>query len=223
MAEIPKLKIEAFDQPEMTGDPVASFQVQLNPENYNRRFQIKYNDQQASGSDGGELRFDKIDKQKIDFEFLFDETGAIQAPTESNLGVDERINGMKEAMMRYDGSIHRPRYLKIVWATLLFKCCLESLDVSYKLFKPDGTPLRATVRASFVEFTENELRVRRQDDSSPDLTHKRIVKMGDTLPRLTFEIYGDSKYYLEVAKANGLVDFRNLAPGSVIFFPSVQK
>src|SRR5690606_22603351 len=141
-------------------------------------------------------------------------------PTESNLGVDERINGMKEAMMRYDGSIHRPRYLKIVWATLLFKCCLESLDVSYKLFKPDGTPLRATVRASFVEFTENELRVRRQDDSSPDLTHKRIVKMGDTLPRLTFEIYGDSKYYLEVAKANGLVDFRNLAPGSVIFFPS---
>jgi nucleoid-associated protein YgaU len=51
----------------------------------------------------------------------------------------------------------------------------------------------------------------------------RIVKEGDTLPSMVYKIYGDYKYYLEVAKVNGLNDFRNLQPGKQIFFPPFDK
>ena len=62
-------------------------------------------------------------------------------------------------------------------------------------------------------------RVKKENKSSPDLTHSRIVKNGDTLPLLTKEVYGTSAYYLRVAQVNKLDDFRNLTPGQELFFP----
>jgi nucleoid-associated protein YgaU len=55
--------------------------------------------------------------------------------------------------------------------------------------------------------------------SSPDLTHSRIVKAGDTLPLLSKEIYGTANHYLWIAQQNQLDDFRNLMPGQRLFFP----
>jgi nucleoid-associated protein YgaU len=84
-------------------------------------------------------------------------------------------------------------------------------------------PLRATARAKFKGFVEDNLRVAMENNSSPDLTHVREVKKGDTLPLMTFRIYGDSKYYLEVAKANNITNFRKLEVGQRIFFPPIEK
>ena len=95
------------------------------------------------------------------------------------------------------------------------------MDITYKLFKPDGTPIRALVKAKFKGFVEDVLRVAKENNSSPDLTHVRMVKEGDTLPLMTFRIYGDSKYYLEVAKANKIQNFRKLKVGQEIFFPPI--
>jgi nucleoid-associated protein YgaU len=54
------------------------------------------------------------------------------------------------------------------------------------------------------------------------MTHVRLVKEGDTLPALTREIYGDYRYYLEVARVNQLDDFRSLEPGTRLFFPPLD-
>jgi len=40
---------------------------------------------------------------------------------------------------------------------------------------------------------------------------------------LTYEIYNDSNYFLQVAKANGLSTVRRLKPGSEIYFPPFDK
>jgi nucleoid-associated protein YgaU len=57
---------------------------------------------------------------------------------------------------------------------------------------------------------------------SPDLTHIRIVREGDTLPGLCEDIYNDPAYYLEVARFNRLGSFRNLEIGSEIYFPQLR-
>ena len=49
------------------------------------------------------------------------------------------------------------------------------------------------------------------------------VKAGDELPLITYDIYGDPHYYLEVARANKLTDFRNLRAGTTLHFPPVDK
>ena len=59
--------------------------------------------------------------------------------------------------------------------------------------------------------------------SSPDLTHYRKGTAGDRLDLLTYKIYDDSKYVLQVASANGLTSFRNLRAGTDLYFPPFDK
>jgi nucleoid-associated protein YgaU len=100
---------------------------------------------------------------------------------------------------------------------------LKSASIAYKLFKPDGVPLRAVITANFTDNSDDQTRVAMAQDQSPDLTHVRLVKAGDDLPSLCNQIYGDPRLYLQVARANGIDDFRNLAPGTKLRFPPLEK
>jgi hypothetical protein len=40
---------------------------------------------------------------------------------------------------------------------------------------------------------------------------------------MCYRIYGDAKYYVEVARFNSLNDFRNLTEGMQIKFPPLAK
>ena len=230
----PKMKIMAFSDTGFS-QKTGEVEVQLNPDTYTLNYEVSYATNQATGTSGNELLFDKIQPERLNFEFLFDKTGAIPEPGlpiignllssggGSDGGVEEALAEFREVTMGYDGTIHRTNYLILSWGTLLFKCCIQSMSVTYKLFRPDGTPLRATANCFFEEFIETDLRLREENNNSPDLTHIRTVGKGDTLPLMTYRIYGDSKYYLEVAKANNIENFRQLEVGQKIFFPPIEK
>jgi nucleoid-associated protein YgaU len=110
-----------------------------------------------------------------------------------------------------------------VWGKDLVKGVCSSLNIAYKLFNPNGTPIRAMCKVTIREMKDDERRVAEERRSSPDLTHYRTVKKGDTLPLMCYRIYGHSKYYVQVAKVNGLSNFRNLQPGTELFFPPIDK
>jgi nucleoid-associated protein YgaU len=54
---------------------------------------------------------------------------------------------------------------------------------------------------------------------SADLTKSVLVKEGDLLPLLSKANYESSEYYLQLAKANKLKDFRRLSPGTKLIIP----
>ena len=222
----PKMIIRAYNKPSFDRrDQVdKDYPVLLNPESYTLNYDVQFEGNQSPGSSGNELTFKMIKPQQLEFEFLFDRTGAIPGSAEvGKNGVHDDINLFKKLTIGFDGKSHRTHYLILAWGKLLFKCCCISLSVNYKLFRPDGIPLRATIKAKFEEFRKTEERLKEENKNSPDLTHVRTVKKGDTLPLMTYKIYGDSKYYLEVAKANELTNFRNLKVGQRIFFPPIEK
>jgi nucleoid-associated protein YgaU len=107
----------------------------------------------------------------------------------------------------------------VAWGSLNFPCRLSSLDIDYTSFNPDGTPLRAELSIKLLFDQEVKKTQALDAKSSPDLTHSRIVKDGDTLPLLSKEIYGSATHYLWLAEQNQLDDFRNLSPGQRLFFP----
>lgn len=233
--ELTKLKItahsdEKFEKPVADGE----FKTLLNPEDYLLKYKIELNQTQAAGTSGTAPKYSKSLPEDLSLDFLFDRTGVItdynNAGTggshtfnDEEKGVVDDVDHFKKVVFDYNGDKHKPNYLKIAWGTLLFKGTLSEMEIQFKLFKPDGTPLRAVVRAKFKGFVEEALRVARDNSSSPDLTHVREVKEGDTLPLMTYRIYGDSKYYLEVAKANRISNFRKLSVGQKIYFPPLQK
>jgi LysM repeat protein len=219
---VTKMKIVAWSDPQSKNEEGSMF-VQVNPESYSQKIEIKYSDKQAQGTSGKLPKFSKIEPQKMDFELMFDRTGVINGATAGDLGVDEDIDNLQKLIIEYQGDKHRPRFVSIYWGTLQFDGALETMDISYKLFDSQGRPLRAIVKASFIGSVEDKKRVAKENAQSPDLTKVRVIKEGDTLPLLCYQIYGDSKYYIEVARANSLNDFRYLETGVKIKFPPLNQ
>ncbi|HEU0053299.1 MAG TPA: tail protein X, partial [Longimicrobium sp.] len=133
-----------------------------------------------------------------------------------------QVEAFKGLVFAYYGQTHSPRFLQLVWGTLFFRCRLSELSISYTLFKPDGTPLRARADATFISYTDEKALAKQAKKSSPDLTHVREVRAGDTLPLLCWEIYGSSAWYPRVAEVNGLAGFRDLPVGMQIVFPPLE-
>lgn len=202
---------------------IPPFKAHVNPESYSRSVHVNYSEMQAPGSSGAANNFSHTNPDTLKFDFLLDRTGALGNISTGLIGVTPDIIHFKKLTLDFEGEIHRPRFLKLIWGTLIYDCQLQSLEIEHKMFSPQGLPLRAVLKATFKEFTEETKRNVLENKSSPDLTHVRTVKEGDTLPLMTQRIYGDSRYYLEIARINGLTNFRKLEPGSEIKFPPIEK
>lgn len=222
--ELTKLKIIAYSDPEFSNKVSdGEFTTLINPDKYALNYKIVVNEEEAEGNSSTAPRFTKTLPENLDLNIVFDRTGAIKTSAASEDGIIDDIEKFKKVVFDYNGDIHKPNYLKISWGTLLFKGGLTEMDLEYKLFNPNGIPIRATAAIKIKGTVEDDLRLAMEDNKSPDLTHLRTVKDGDTLPLMSYRIYGDSKYYLEVAKANDIHDFRSLSIGKQLFFPPLEK
>ncbi|MEZ4778639.1 MAG: LysM peptidoglycan-binding domain-containing protein [Flavobacteriaceae bacterium] len=223
--ELKKLKVTGYKDEKFTekvGD--GEFSTLLNPEKYTFKYKVEYAEAQGQGSSASMPKFVRTTPEDFEIEFLFDRTGVIKGQEDSSGdGIIDDLEKFKKIVFDYNGDEHKPNYVMIGWGTLLFKGCLLEMAIEFKLFAADGTPLRAVVKTKFKGSVEDDLRVAKENNNSPDLTHIRIVGQGDTLPLMTHKIYGDSKYYLEVAKANNLNQFRKLEVGQKIMFPPIEK
>jgi LysM repeat protein len=213
-----RLKIEGYRQADYSGEPAASFTVLFNPNTYTQKYEVVYHPRQGAGDTGSPQVFGKIKPQEYTFELLFDGTGTAIARVDVGAAIDEFLT----VAGKHDGEIHRPMYLKLSWGPLISKCVLKAADITYTLFNPDGTPLRARVRAAFSENVEDTLRVAEERRSSPDLSHMHVVKAGEHLSLLADQYYGDAARYLQVAQYNRLTNFRALVPGQRLVFPPIE-
>ncbi|MEM9836877.1 MAG: LysM peptidoglycan-binding domain-containing protein [Bacteroidota bacterium] len=223
-----KLQIWAFKDKNFTQQAKGLKQplkVSVNPESYKRTFQPLKAGKPAEVLANGDIRDIKIvdpPPETFSLELWFDGTGAIP----NTKDVEAEIRNFKKFTLLYNGEIHSTNYIKIQWGGtngLLFKGQLQSLNVDYTLFDKDGKPLRAKATATFVEYVDAKTSESLKSKSSPDLTHIRIAKAGDTLPLMCYRIYGNSNYYVQVAKANGLSNVIALEPGQEIVFPPIEK
>jgi len=195
----------------------------INPDTYTLEYKLKFSESgQGHGTSGKQLKYEYTAPEEITFEFLFDDTGIIDGKPRDSIADD--IKQFKSVLIEYKGDTHEPRHFKLVWGkNSIFKGRVTEVGITYKLFKPDGTPSRAVAKVKFKSSIEEQKRAAKENKSSPDLTHVRTVKAGDTLPLMCFDIYGDPRYYLQVAEVNRLQNFRFLVPGTVISFPPLQK
>lgn len=216
-----KLIIEPFSDDAYSTSAGDAFTVMVNPDEYSRSFGVKYAKQQGSGSSAAPMKYARTEPESITLTFFLDGTGALASDTATD--VSTALSSFEAAAYEYNGDIHSPNYLKISWGALIFKGRLEKYTVSYTLFKPDGTPLRAKVKATFKESLSPSTIAKQEGDTSPDLTHIHTVVAGDSLPLLCKKIYNDQTAYLQVAQYNKLNKFRDLEPGSKLFFPPIAK
>lgn len=211
-----------FKDPACTGTESESIVAFINPSTYQRTVSVNYETDNAIGKTAETQSFKGMGEADLSLSFFVDGTGVVKLPA-GFTDVDSYITKFSGIVAGYQGDIHRPYYLLIIWGKLSITCVCKKIDVKYTLFHPDGKALRATIDVTFTQSKDYKTKVKEAARSSPDLTHIRTVSAGDTLPLMSYRIYGDSSYYLKVARANGLSSFRDIKPGDQIYFPPIKK
>jgi len=209
----------------VTGPRTAdAFTVRINPSNYTRNFEISYNNTRALGTPAMQPKFNNSGEKKFDFEILMDGTGVVPATSSTSTAIDveSQLEDLCQVVYVLDGKKHEPNTVLLLWGSFKFYGKLSTMGVEYTLFKPTGVPLRAKVKLSFVQYVGPVETALEANMSSPDLTHSIDIQAGDSLPLLCFRIYKNSAYYLEVAKFNGITNFRDIKPGTRLSFPPVR-
>jgi hypothetical protein len=218
------LAFESSEDAETGGQTEAKdrFEALINPETYTLEYKVKTAEGQGQGTSSAQAKFEYTLPEELTFEFLFDNTGIIDGKANPD-GVFDEVNHFRTLLTGYQGDSHEPYHLKLVWGNLIFKGRAIELGITYKLFNPDGQPIRAVAKVKFKGSIEEKKRALQEDKKSPDLTHIRKVKAGDTLPLMCHRIYGDPRHYLQIAQFNGLDNFRALKPGTDLAFPPLAK
>lgn len=228
--QLEKLMIRSFANRDFTGeDPNKKFVTPINPESFTKNFKIDLDTRRGHGNQGTELRFKSTVPEELQLEFVLDGTGTMEGyggenTTYKDKPVREQLDDLLQCVYNFDGEIHRPRFLIVFWGSEIdFRCVLSNLDINYTLFNPAGEPLRAKINTTFLNYKAREERLAEERRNSPDLTHYRKVEQSDRLDLMTHKIYSDSKYFLQVAKANAITSVRNVQPGLDLFFPPFDK
>lgn len=200
--------------------PLPPYVAMFNPEQWEIQEGVRYQTAQPAGSDGTPTpTYANTERRKLSFDLLIDGTGASGEKRE----VLADILYLKK-VVGYNGDIHRPNRLIVIWGTQLFQGVLENMGVKITLFRPNGTPLRATVSLSIIEDIDRTTGQLTSDLRSSDLTHLYRVRVNDRLDLLCHQVYDDSRFYMEVARANRLTTFRAPLPvGKELVFPPTEK
>jgi hypothetical protein len=231
-----KLTIAAypdFRNGDVSGSSVATFTLQLNPEQFNVEYDTEV-EQLGDGEPGTasgvpvSARSRAYTKQKLSLNFLVDNTGILPNPPSGmsmfRMGgsISDAMEILYKATIKPTSDSHMAPFVHVEWGDAIdLKGKVTSLSIEYVRFNSSGAPIRAKVQLSVQEEVDETV-ISRQFQS-PDITRMPTMREGDTLVALCNEFYDDPSYFIQVANLNDLPQFRRLKVGSVIRFPPLEK
>ena len=145
--------------------------------------------------------------------------------------ITDKLFALLEANKQYGKEKKkRPPSVEFCWGRdWTFPAVIESLTVGYSLFKPDGTPIRASAKLSLTQVEKavakpasGGAKKKGQNPTTRGMADLRshTVRDGDSLPSISFASYGDPTLWRTIAEANGVDDPLALRRGRVARRPA---
>lgn len=224
LAQISKLSFRAYSDDTFEPSKYLNkeFVVQFNPKTLGVDYSITY--QEGNGSNA-RVEFVKAKPSDLMIEFTLDGTGIDTMQENAVTDVKQRISDFLEMCKETNPDTHEPPFIMVTYGSLIYKTRFKACNITYTLFKSDGTPLRAVVKVTFLNIKNNVTDERQASLSSPDVTHRRVLGIQESIIQKSYELYKRNDLYVEVARANNLDTFRKAAmpKNQTIYFPPIKK
>lgn len=191
----------------------AAFKVLFNPKEYRISRSNQFAEAAVPGLPGPLLQFGRGNARTLSMQLYFDTYtyGGSQDVRDHTKNVLE--------LLEIEKSLHAPPVCEFSWGKLVFVGVLERAEQTFRLFRPDGVPVRATVDVTFKEFLDESTLGGKNE--SADFEKHYVVRRGDTLSRIAGELYEDPALWRPIAEANGLDDPLALSPGQILVVPAL--
>lgn len=198
--------------------PQPFIEVQFNPSDYALESGATYASMPVPGLQTPIQQFIRGDADQLSLELFLDDTSSRNAAgTES---VKARLEQLR-MFVRIDPSLHAPPVCQFTWGDLEFTGTVVSLRERNTLFSQNGNPVRARVTLVLRKYKSAEVQLRELKLESPDRTHLRVVREGETLASIAYEAYGDPRSWRPIAEANGITRPRFVPPGTTLKIPAL--
>ncbi|MCB2179900.1 peptidoglycan-binding protein [bacterium] len=116
-----------------------------------------------------------------------------------------------------------PPTVSFIWGNIsLFSAVVSKVDITYTMFSPDGTPIRAMADVSFIQkrsLLGDDMIPWQNPTSRTDPRKTRIVNSHQRLDLIAYEEYGDSNAWRRLAEANGIDNPFDLQDGQLLVIP----
>ena len=120
----------------------------------------------------------------------------------------------------------RPPMLGFEWGSSRvfegYRCFLKTVQARYTLFKPDGTPVRATCQITLEEIPE-EPQGQNPTSGSRESRRSIVLDGADSLAGVAYREYGNAALWRGIAAFNEIDDPLRVAPGTRILVPSLGE
>jgi hypothetical protein len=123
-----------------------------------------------------------------------------------------------------------PPFVTFQWGSVVtFKAVCTQLTVAFKMFHPNGEPIRADVKMSLKQ-AETASTASSTGANRPGNPTTRAnaghgvhtVKDGDTLPSIAYQTYGDATRWRAIAHANDIENPLHLRRGRALSLPKLE-
>ena len=188
--------------------------VRFNPTEYQIQKQNTYAEIGIPGLETPPIQFIRGGSEKLTTELLVDTTDTLQ---DVRTAYVNKLLGL----MSVERDTHAPPIVSLIWAGTVFRGVLEGLTVTYTLFTPTGTPLRAKLGVTIRQYRPAATELREKPRASPEFDKRHTVRRGDTLQDIAARVYADAARWRAIAEANDIRDPRRLPPGTVLRLPKL--
>jgi hypothetical protein len=189
--------------------------VCFNPTEYQVQKSNNFAEIPIPGLGSPPIQFVRGGSAKLTAELLVDTSDTLE-------DVRERYVKRLRELMDLNGELHAPPIIRFVWDGPIFDGVMESLNVTYVLFTPEGTPLRAKLSVALKEYRPAAIQVKEKPKFSPDFEKTYVVRRGDTLSSIAAAVYRNAGAWREIAGTNEIQDPRRLEPGRVLRLPRLR-
>jgi nucleoid-associated protein YgaU len=202
-----------------SGEP-KPLRVMFNPNEYSIERGNAYKITAIPGLGGPLIQFINGEARTLSMELFIDDY--TDSPKVGAKSVEETLDDFAE-LLDVDRELHAPPLVRFVWGKLNFKAIVEKLSTKITLFRPDGTPARATLGVTFKEYRTLPERIADPRLQSADKTKRRVLVGEDSVWALAGREYGSALLWRTIAEANDLDDPRDASAGDWLLVPPLEN
>ena len=228
MPELSKAKFKVFKL-DGSFDEIA---VQYNPETLQFSKPVVTADIKIPGLDSPLKQFVRGGTETVTVELFFDTTDhGTGAKATSVTELTDKFYGL----VKIDPKTHAAPVCSFIWGRKFpgdqlperygnqrrteFSCVVTDVKQDFKLFSPEGTPLRAVLTVKLEEYVPLARQIAMLNLQSADHTRSHVLAEGETLPQVAWEYLHQAREWRHVADSNDIDDPRRLVPGRTLTIP----
>lgn len=179
----------------------------------------------AKGHNVAEVEFGGGDAATLTMQLFFDTYTGASSDDVRKVYTDRiwKLMLVDETLKDHTTDKGRPPKVQFQWGTALsFEAVITAITERFTLFKPDGTPVRATLDVTFQQVSDDQWYPGQNPTSGGRGGEQAwVVKDGDTLASIAYATYGDATRWRPIADANRLTRVRRLRPGTILEVPTL--